>query len=508
MLWRHQAFEISGRSGYSIAMPSNLVRRSATRTRAIRLGQFLVLALCLTRPGMDTWAATGGLPRIQVAPGGGGFVTSSGRPFVVLGVNYFRPGTGWAPQVWKRFDAEATRSDFARLRDLGGNCVRVFLSYGSFYPKAGRLDPEGLAKFDRFLQLAEEAGVYVHPTGPDHWEGLPDLAKGDRIAEEKILVALEDFWRQFAARYRGRSVIFAYDLLNEPEVPWNSPALGVRWNEWLAKTYGSAERQQAAWGTTNVVWGSQPVPSREARPGRELLDFQHCREDVAEGWTRRQVAAIRSVDPEALVTVGLIQWSVPVHIAGAWHYSAFRPERVAPLVDFMEIHFYPFARGFYEYGSDEDELRNLAYLNCVVREVARFQKPVVVAEFGWFGGGKLSLDGGKHPAATEEQQARWNRKAVETTAGLASGWLNWGFYDHPGAGDVTELLGLLKPDGTEKAWGREFRQFSRRLDQGLPPAPGWSGWPSPEWDRLITDGAARQAFALDGQQRRIRSQHD
>ena len=31
------------------------------------------------------------------------------------------------------------------------------------------LAPEGLAKFDQMLALAEEAGLYVHPTGPDHW---------------------------------------------------------------------------------------------------------------------------------------------------------------------------------------------------------------------------------------------------------------------------------------------------------------------------------------------------
>jgi len=34
--------------------------------------------------------------------------------------------------VWKQFDADTTRKDFARMKELGVNCVRVFLSYGSF----------------------------------------------------------------------------------------------------------------------------------------------------------------------------------------------------------------------------------------------------------------------------------------------------------------------------------------------------------------------------------------
>ena len=67
------------------------------------------------------------------------------------------------------------------MKALGVNCVRVFLSHGSLFMEPNALAADGLAKFDRFLALAEEAGIYVHPTGPDHWEGLPGWAKGDRV---------------------------------------------------------------------------------------------------------------------------------------------------------------------------------------------------------------------------------------------------------------------------------------------------------------------------------------
>ena len=76
-----------------------------------------------------------------------------GKPFVPLGINYYRPGTGWAPQLWKKFDADATRQDFARMRELGVNCVRVFLTYGSFFMDRDQLHPEGLAKFDQMVEL-------------------------------------------------------------------------------------------------------------------------------------------------------------------------------------------------------------------------------------------------------------------------------------------------------------------------------------------------------------------
>ena len=35
-----------------------------------------------------------------------GFVDAAGKPFMPFAVTYYRPGTGWAPQLWKQFNAE------------------------------------------------------------------------------------------------------------------------------------------------------------------------------------------------------------------------------------------------------------------------------------------------------------------------------------------------------------------------------------------------------------------
>jgi len=437
------------------------------------------------------------LAKVRVAADGRTFETADGRPFVPIGVNYYRPGTGWAPQLWKKFDPDATRQDFARMKQLGVRCVRVFLTYGSFFMERETLRPEGLARFDQFLAMAEEAGIYVHPTGPDHWEGLPAWARGDRIADEQVLAALESFWKQFARRYRGRSAIFAYDLLNEPQVRWQSGPMQAKWNQWLSSRYGSREKAAEAWGTPIDPgrWGNLlPPPPKESPDDRQLIDYQHFRETVADEWTRRQVAAIKSADPGALVTVGFIQWSVPAMLPGVQHYAAFRPERQAKLLDFLEVHFYPLAAGFFEYAREEDEARNLAYLESVVREVAAAGRPVVLAEFGWYGGGKLTIDRGVHPAATEEQQARWCRRAVETTEGLAAGWLNWGFYDHPEARDVSQLTGLLTVEGKPKAWARQFQALATALESKRIAPARLGPRPALDWDRSITSTQAGRQF--------------
>ncbi|MCX6901079.1 MAG: cellulase family glycosylhydrolase [Verrucomicrobia bacterium] len=466
-----------------------------TATQQTSLRSLALLAALVTT--LPVLLAAEALPKIRVAAGGRTFVAETGKPFVPLGVNYYRPGTGWAPQLWKQFDAEATRRDLVKLRELGANCVRVFISFGSFYSKPGALDDEGLKKFDQFLAMAEEVGIYVHPTGPDHWEGLPEWARSDHFANETFLRALEDFWRLFAARYRSRNVIFAYDLKNEPSVGWDSADMRAHWNVWLKQRYTSPADAAKAWGVdaATIQWGEVAVPPKKDAPdSKRLLDYQHFREERADEWTRRQVAAIKTIDPNALVTVGLLQSSVPASSGGV-HNAAFRPSRQAKFLDFLEVHFYPNSRGLYDYTKPEDEQRNLAYLESVVREVAAPGKSVVLAEFGWYGGGALRLRNGKMSApGSEEQQARWCRRAVETTAGLACGWLNWGFYDHPQANDCSQLTGLLTVDGKLKAWGVEFQKLAAQFGGHEVPVAKLGPRPVLDWDRCTTSAKAAQEF--------------
>jgi hypothetical protein len=435
------------------------------------------------------------LPKIVIAKNGRTFVTDQGKPFVPIGVTWYRPGTGWAPQVWKQFDEEATRKDFALMKSLGVNCVRVFLSFASFYQTPGKLEKEGLKKFDQFLALAEASGIYVHPTGPDLWEGPPQW-NPVAIEDEATLAALESFWGLFAARYGGRHVIFSYDLRNEPEVGWNTN-MAPRWNAWLRQKYGSQEELVHSWGHANELsFGTIPIPpSKDALKDPQMLDFQRFREELADQWTSRQAAAIKLADPAALVTVGLIQWSVPSLLpAGPRHYSAFRPARQAKYLDFLEVHFYPLEHGAYEYRNENDELANLAYLEGIIRETARPGKPVILAEFGWYGGGKPKFDNGMHPIATEAQQGRYCRRVIEVSKGFAVGWLNWGFYDQPEAGDCSELTGLVRADGIIKEWGKEFHSLARGLAETRIPYAKIGAHPQLDWDACVTSEKAGNEF--------------
>ena len=485
-------------------MKTTFPRFSAVTVPARRMGRWLAAGLALgivLGESLASELARGQdhakvpLPKIRVAADHRGFVADDGTPFVPWGVTYYHPGTGWAPQVWKQFNAETTQRDFVRMKDLGVNCVHVFLSYGSFFMDSDGLMAEGLEKFDKFLAIAEAARIYVHPTGPDYWEGAPRWPAEDRMADPRALKATENFWKAFAKRYRGRSAIFAYDLRNEPEMAWDTPSMRSGWNAWLTAHYGSRGNAAKAWHVRpdSIAWGKQPPKPRFGR-GPAVARLPALPREHGCGVDAAQSAAIKAADPDALVTVGLIQWSVPALLPGIEHYSAFRPRLLADLLDFQEIHFYPLASGFYDYTSAQARNENLSYLESVVREVAATGQPVVVAEFGWYGGGKLTIDQGRHPAAGDEQQAAWSSAAVRTSRGMATGWLNWGLFDHPGAGDVSQLTGLLTVNGRPKAWGREFQRLGASLAAERPAATKLGPRPVLDWDRCITSSEAGRQF--------------
>jgi len=439
------------------------------------------------------------LPKIIIAKDSRSFVSENGQPFVPFGVNYFRPGTGWAPQIWKTFDETAFRQDFSLMKDAGVNCVRVFLTYGSFMTEKGMVNQEALRKFDKLLDIADEYGIYIHPTGPDHWEGpgcLNDLENMmERFTDDGILEATIMFWKVFAARNKGRNAIFAYDLLNEPVIPWSSPSMKLKWNEWLKSRYQTAENfaEKRNIPLKDIQWGNEDAP--EDFSNKELiLDYQQFREGLADHWTKIQVEAIKSVDPDALVTVGLIQWSIPTILPNLQSYAAFNPYRLTHYLDFLEFHFYPLATGFYEYEQKGAKEKNLAYIESLAKEVAAIGQPVVVAEFGWYGGGKLKNSWQNMPEASEEQQAEWNTALIETTKGLAVGWLNWGFFDMPEALDISELLGLYTVERQPKAWGIAFKRLSEQLSGQVILPKKMGERPKMNWDMLISDPQAGPEF--------------
>jgi len=401
---------------------------------------------------------------ITVSPDNRGFIDrDSGRPYIPFGTNYYDPHTGWAPKIWRQFNAEKVRQHFRLMSDIGVNCARVFLTAGSFQPGAETIEQQALKKLDKLVEIARQSGIRLILTGPDHWEGSPAYWRPDRFAGEPALTALERFWNVLGRRYRAEPAIFAWDLLNEPQMPWFNINWRPKWNDYLQKTYKNWDALKAAWDkelTNDDQWGNIAIPHNQ--PGIDnprLRDFQHFREALADQWVRRQVEVLRRADPTHLITIGYIQWSYPLVRPGApGRYSAFSPHRQAKWLDFMTIHFYPTMGGPFD--SEEKWQQNLDYLQAVLA-YCHVGKPVVLGEFGWYGGGAPQ----QHPHLSEKQQSRWITAEIEASRPLACGWLSWPFADTPASRDISLFAGLFNSNLTIKDWGHKFKKYASNLQQ-------------------------------------------
>ena len=401
---------------------------------------------------------------------GNGFVeVTSGRPFVPFGTNYYDPNAGWPPKVWQRFELDSIHEHFEVMSRLGANCARIFLAAATFQPDTHSIDEQALQKLDTLVKIARRAGVRLIVTGPDAWEGEPPYWEPERFTGDEALQALEHFWTVVGQRYRGEPAILAWDLGNEPQMPWSAPSWGPRWNAWLRSKYADRDDLKAAWGDAlgdSEQWGSIEIPEDRARRGdRRLHDWQLFREHLADQWVQRQVQVLREVDPEHLITVGYIQWSYPVIRPGDPSlYSAFNPRRQAEWLDFISIHYYPLmGRPF---GSRDNWLRNLAYLQTVLA-YCHVGKPVVLGEYGWYGGGAPF----NRPYLDEDQQDRWISAEIEASRRFAHGWLSWPFADTPDATDMAVFGGLVGPTMSWKLWALHFRTYATNLAVLPQPAP-------------------------------------
>lgn len=129
-----------------------------------------------------------------------------------------------AEEFWRRFrDGFITEADVAHIASLGFDHVRLPFNARGLIDDAGGLLAEGVAHLDRLVDWCEAHGLWVlldlhgAPGGQtgtnidDSAAGKPELFMDARYRELTIVL-----WRAIAERYRDRTSVMGYDLLNEP----------------------------------------------------------------------------------------------------------------------------------------------------------------------------------------------------------------------------------------------------------------------------------------------------
>jgi hypothetical protein len=387
---------------------------------------------------------------IRVSKDGHGFVEGAeGKPFVPFGANYFDPKTGWAPKIWERYDHERVARQLGQMAEAGLNAIRVFLDIKCLNPAADEYSAKGFDTVDDMVKVAAKAGIRIIFSGPNWWNGGAPHRKGDPYTDPQQVDYTLALWRKIAARWGAEPTIMAWDLFNEPMIGWpkESPVRLPLWRKHakdkLGLDAGADLPQPETKGQDKKVWG-------------EYLQFQ---EGLATEWVRRQCEALRQAGAKQMISVGLIQWAIPVLLPGGLGMACFNPRKLSPHLDYMSIHFYPMLRDG-KAGLEPELALQRAYLEVVARAAYRPEKPLVLEEFGWKGGKKAP---GDEKAWPEEHQTLWGETLLAATAGCCSGWLNWGYADaaDPHA-DISAATGLWTEDEKLKDWGKRFAALAAK----------------------------------------------
>ncbi len=248
---------------------------------------------------------------IGVAEDKHGFeLSESGRPFRVWGVNYDHDRDGRLIEDYWQDEWQTVEADFAEMRRLGANVVRIHLQFARFMKSSTEPNPGALQQLGRLLELAKQNGLYLDLTGLGcyHKNNVPEWY--DALSESARWSAQARFWEAVAAKCADSPAVFCYDLMNEPVVSGQG-----RRNDWLGPPFA---------GKHFVQFITLDLSGRQ-------------RSDVARQWMATLVSAIRKRDRRHMITVGLVDWSLD----RAGLTSGFVPDKIADQLDFLAVHVYP-----------------------------------------------------------------------------------------------------------------------------------------------------------------------
>ena len=294
-------------------------------------------------------------------------ITDGALSLTPWGFNYDHDEAGRLIEDYWHDEWPKVEEDFGEMKALGANVIRIHLQFGKFMRSASEPEPRELERLGRLLELSERLGLMLDLTGLGCYHKKDVPAWYDAPDEAARWAAQAAFWEAVARRCAGSPAVFCYNLMNEPVVPVGkgTPA------DWLG----------AAFGGKHFV---QRISLDQA--GRP-------RHEIARAWCRTLVAAIRRHDPDTLVTVGLVDWSLE---RPGVLYSGFKPEAVAPEVDFLCLHLYP------KTGKVDEAVETLDAFRAA-------GKPVVIEETFLLGCGIADFE-----------------LFLDRTRGKAAGWI--GFY--------------------------------------------------------------------------------
>lgn len=448
---------------------------------------------------------------IRVTKTGQGFENSTtGKRFVPIGTNYAAlmdvvNDKGKLRRFTQLFgvDRETETDGLAeakkymkKLGDLGMNVIRIWTEPQDLFPLGNRLDPQGADRFDRFLDICGENGIYVSvgmhlAASPTGWPFHNFQPPYNQILEEHLHL--------MGKRWGNRPEIFSWTIVGEGQLPWYTKWLGDQWSNWLRYWYcDDIEALRKAWGGLSGVhfncFDDAPVPPRNigACLGIDRVTIGRLKDLPEDPWANstwrydwriflehvgarrvhKEVSILRNAGAKQMMTVGANSWTFP-NLPASQMTMGYNPYFLADSLDYFCQHNYPMPQclpgGHGNPMTGEKAFNDWFAANEIMGRIyTSLGKPVVMEEWGWYGPGSASFGNIDMGTLTAEDQLRYCDRMMETSQHFLAGWMYWMHRDMPHDGDLTQVSGLFRADGSIKPWGKRYGEWATRLAQTPP----------------------------------------
>ncbi|MEP7133769.1 MAG: cellulase family glycosylhydrolase [Chloroflexota bacterium] len=374
------------------------------------------------------------------------------QPFT-LGVNYWprKKAMYW----WSNFDSGEVREEFAIIKEIGMNVVRLFLLWDDFQP-----DPTSVAKdkLDNLVKVADIAAEYRlglditfftgHMSGPN-WS--PRWLLGGPLPPS----AHQHWLRDVVSN--GKITKEGYRNMFHDEMALNAERL-------LLSTVVNALKDHPAVWMWNL--GNEP----------DLFAWPNSSDDGA-AWVKEMVGLIKTIDPKHPVTIGL-------HGDGLHRDNGLRIDKVYAHTDVAVMHSYPMYTPWARKPLDPD----FVPFTCALTS-ALSGKPVLMEEFGGctalpgeatYAWKWVETNGRDHEQfmASEEDFAEFLSLTIPKLQDSgATGAMLWCYTDYvPELWDLPpcqnarheRFFGLVRPDGSLKPHAKVIQEFAKTKPQVKP----------------------------------------
>lgn len=379
------------------------------------------------------------------------------QPFT-LGVNYWprKKAMYW----WSNFDAGEVREEFAIIKEIGLNVVRLFLLWDDFQPEPTSVAKDKLDNLVKVADIAAEYGLGLdvtfftgHMSGPN-WS--PRWLLGGPLPPS----AHQHWLRDVVSN--GKITDQGYRNMFHDEMALNATRL-------LLKTVVSTLKDHPAIWMWNL--GNEP----------DLFAWPNSSDEGA-AWVKEMVGLIKAIDPKHPVTIGL-------HGDGLHRDNGLRIDKVYAQTDVAVMHSYPMYTPWARKPLDPD----FVPFTCALTS-ALSGKPVLMEEFGgctalpgeatytwkW-----VETNGRDHEQfmASEEDFAEFLSLTIPKLQDSgATGAMLWCYADYvPELWDLPpcqnsrheRYFGLVRPDGSLKPHAKVIQEFAKTNPQ-VKPIPAYA----------------------------------